>query len=779
MPARTPRNHQRRSTCIIDALEPRRLLCANGRSLDHGVVHPIVEELSNFSSSRVGSSSSLSASESTAASIVWVNRGVTTGTNNDRFNDIFGASAEAARRVVDQALIDAARMVGSFNYATPASYNLTLSMGSAGSGFGAVAFLNGLLGGKPRTGSITLQGGNSNSADPFKGWFVDPTPDDDSEFLGTIQHAFTGSAQSGSPASGKPDFYTVVTHEVMHTLGLTGGLNAWSSRTTDTGIADNAEGGGVGRFFHFQGPSISHLLSSNNGGPGGQDANAAVHSAGFISRTFNGTTYVGQNDIGNAVYEFGVRYKPNLAFSLMFKDAYGYSGANPAQHGSFYAALDRTTGLLTVRGSNTSNFTNAIESADAISVRVLGSELLVSVDIGTDPGGTGALPGLGNLPAWEHRFNLNDVSSVLIQSGAGNDTITVGPDVPVQVIVDAGGGTDALIFEARAGGSDFVFTPGTFAGSAQGTWAGTESISIIGGAGNDSLAISAGVTLPVNVAGNGGFDQITYNGSNSVDAVVLNNLTLTAAVNLSHSGIERFVLNTLASADTFDISGAVVAVIRTGTGNDLITVNAGARVIFDSPEPNIASLNLNPGASAEILAGGSNTMKLGTLSVDGTFDLNDNPLIVSSTPFATIRSLIANGYNADGWNGTAPAITSSVAASSTINDGLGHASAGNIGVNTFGGLPVSGSDTTVFLILAGDNNLDRSVNFNDLLSLVRNYNRSGIWSSGDFNFDNTVGFEDLVLLTRNYNLTLSVSPLVLTGNSRKSDRTSGARDVLV
>jgi hypothetical protein len=103
-------------------------------------------------------------------------------------------------------------------------------------------------------------------------------------------------------------------------------------------------------------------------------------------------------------------------------------------------------------------------------------------------------------------------------------------------------------------------------------------------------------------------------------------------------------------------------------------------------------------------------------------------------------------------------------------------------VSTFGGLPVAGSDTTVLLTLAGDNNLDRSVNFNDLLSLVRNYNRSGFWSSGDFNFDNTVGFEDLVLLTRNYNLSLAASaipsPIASTSNARKSVTTSNAHDIL-
>src|SRR5262245_54564851 len=38
------------------------------------------------------------------STILWTNRGVTNGADNDRFNDVFGANAEAARRVADAVL---------------------------------------------------------------------------------------------------------------------------------------------------------------------------------------------------------------------------------------------------------------------------------------------------------------------------------------------------------------------------------------------------------------------------------------------------------------------------------------------------------------------------------------------------------------------------------------------------------------------------------------------------------------------------------------------------
>ena len=54
----------------------------------------------------------------------------------------------------------------------------------------------------------------------------------------------------------------------------------------------------------------------------------------------------------------------------------------------------------------------------------------------------------------------------------------------------------------------------------------------------------------------------------------------------------------------------------------------------------------------------------------------------------------------------------------------------------------------------GDTNYDNVVDFADLLTLAKNYNKSGdgtvFWESGDFNFDWTVNFDDLLTLAKNY-----------------------------
>jgi hypothetical protein len=64
-----------------------------------------------------------------------------------------------------------------------------------------------------------------------------------------------------------------------------------------------------------------------------------------------------------------------------------------------------------------------------------------------------------------------------------------------------------------------------------------------------------------------------------------------------------------------------------------------------------------------------------------------------------------------------------------------------------------------FFVLPGDANRDRTVNFNDLLILARNYNTtSAIWSQGDFNGDGVVNFGDLLILAKAYNQALPATP---------------------
>lgn len=77
-------------------------------------------------------------------------------------------------------------------------------------------------------------------------------------------------------------------------------------------------------------------------------------------------------------------------------------------------------------------------------------------------------------------------------------------------------------------------------------------------------------------------------------------------------------------------------------------------------------------------------------------------------------------------------------------------------VNTTVGVAGSDADHWVKVLKSseyGDSNLDRTVNFDDLLTLAQNYGVTGdpSWSVGNFNGDGAVNFDDLLTLAQNYN----------------------------
>ena len=398
------------------------------------------------------------------STITWTNRG-NTGNDTDLFNDTFGVNANAARAVVDGVIQQWEDIIVDWNRPTFGNnIDVVINMSAGGTGFGGSAGTGFDGNGYPISGGVTLLRGNDITGDGVgdgDGWFLDPTPLDNVEFDGSIQHAFSANASGGSPANGTFDFYTLFNLELTHVLGITSsaaGLiqNPLSGQVVDTGIADNAEGGGIGNYFVFDGPSVTHLMTSNNGGAGGSDFGTLVHSAGpndaaqpiAFNSLFRGTVDLrGAEDHGNAIFEFNRRYGNADYLALIIQDAYGATIATPTSlQGNFYQQLDTATGELIIRGGQ-----NGL-SDDVISITRSGADLIVSTDIGNDTPGTGPNGDASDIPAYVTTFTVAQVNSIRIEAGDGDDSITLdGSVIPAGGgTIDGGAGTNTLTVTGTA-----------------------------------------------------------------------------------------------------------------------------------------------------------------------------------------------------------------------------------------------------------------------------------------------------------------------------------------
>jgi hypothetical protein len=539
---------------ITEALEPRRLLCS--LPIEHREDIPdLVEDVwivdglktTNYFDGKYNllhsttepftATADRSASEGNeAASIVWVNRGISAGANDDRFSSVFGGNANAARAVMDAAIEQWRRVIGDFNYSDGSDgFSLTVRMASSGTSLGASANVSSWLNGKPKAGSITMGRGSNGSG---SGWFLDPTPFDHSEFNGTIVNAFAGDAPVGSPARNLSDFLTVANLEIAHTVGLFTAPSAWNGFNIDLNVNDAAGGATGSDLYRFNGSTIRHLNTEFDSGAGA--FGSAVHTAEPQSVTVSGVVYNGAQDAGNAYYEGSRRYLVPETLRLMFDESLNYSTVPAAQFGSMYAILDQSTGVLTVRGGD-SHDANVI---DRITINRSGSTFTVSVDPDIDVPGTGSLPGAGDLGAWTTNFNAADVNSIVIDTGGGNDVITInGLPSGTPVTINAGSGNDTV----SVGGGDFDTNV-------------SSNITYNGGSGTNRLVIN-------DVSDGLGSDSHTLNPGSYTKSV--------GDVITFDTAVTEIILNASGQADAIAVTGIRSgngATINGGDGNDTITL---------------------------------------------------------------------------------------------------------------------------------------------------------------------------------------------------------------
>jgi hypothetical protein len=584
------------------------------------------------------------------STIAWTNRGGPSN-DSDHFGAAFGANAAAARLVVDAAIDNWERIIPNFNTAAitgvPANtINVAITMEEFGNGnttLGSTILTQVDATGRPREGNIKLDFNGSSNNNGFA-WFVDSTPNDNSEFLRIDggYDAYFGNAASGTPAFQKNDLFFVASHELFHLLGLGASsslkLNSTPGLVTNTGILD---GNGPGTLWTFDGPSIQLGLTSANGNssfPGPVHMANGTQTIPASAQFPNGLR--GGGGIGINAGPSSSRKLPSLVDSLFLRDAYGYTTVDPEQFGTFYSVLNSTTKELTVRGHAGNLFPDQIRITESNGV------ITTSVDRIGD-----LFPNFAPVDAFVTSYPVGSVSRItVIGTDADNITIDRGVTVPINVVggatnfnslVMVGNGineTFAVNGNSITGdlGNQFFRTTVTFSDISTIAIRGeggsdtfnfnaapqVDAISLFGGQGNDTFNISpiarnlsnsAGTLL--STFGNDGTDQLTLDDRNDVanrtfvitsSRVTRNNSRVT-----DYQSMESLVLNGGQGGDILNVQSAAAGVsltLRSGAGNDSFNVGQN-----NSLSGILGNLTLTGEA-------GTNTVRLNDQNSSGSID---------------------------------------------------------------------------------------------------------------------------------------------------------------
>jgi Ca2+-binding RTX toxin-like protein len=468
-------------------------------------------------------------------SISWINQ----GDPSDGFDSAFGSDAAAARAVVVEAIDSWERVITNFNF-TPGNGNdhqVTISMATTGTGHGGETTITAILDGKPTASSITLLRGNDLTSDGLGdggGYYIDPTPRFYDEYT-TIENVFSAFVVNDTSY----DLLTLVNHELMHSMGIAGDASLLFQSggfLTDTGSFDSSGG----RLFAFQGDTISHLMTSNNGG---LDAGVAVHTAAAESEAivqFENEYYWGAEDLGNPFLLPGRRLIPNT-IAMILEDAYDYTVTLPDRFGTFYSNGCYSTGS---------------GGSEVLTIIRVGNTLTSKINFAIDVPGTGHLPGPGDAGPFISIFDLDFwgpcYEHVQVHAGGGDDTINA----------DGGGGHLYLYGED---GNDWIDNDGPSSGA---------NSYIFGGAGDDILQSR---DASDELSGGDGYDTIWGGGGNDVVKGGSENDFLKGGTGNDYidGGSNRDTLYGQDGNDTL-IGGLGADDMRGGAGNDSFDGGDGA-----------------------------------------------------------------------------------------------------------------------------------------------------------------------------------------------------------
>lgn len=189
---------------------------------------------------------------------------------------------------------------------------------------------------------------------------------------------------------------------------------------------------------------------------------------------------------------------------------------------------------------------------------------------------------------------------------------------------------------------------------------------------------------------------------------------------------------------TFNVFAAGSGMLTT-TGNEIVQGDSVSWVM-DTTVPTVTATSAGPEGGAPLV------VRVTFSDVVTGLTANDLALVpASGTPITP---------GAVSWD--AASRTAKFTFSGALANGNYTAQMAANAVTDSAGNPLAAGASIPTFVLAGDVNRDRAVNFNDLLTLARNYNGTGKnWADGDLTGDGLVNFNDLLILARAYNTTLA------------------------
>lgn len=383
-----------------------------------------------------------------------------------------------------------------------------------------------------------------------------------------------------------------------------------------------------------------------------------------------------------------------------------------------------------------------------------------ALSLATSAGFTvGAIGGDALVPP---RNGISAAGNVTLVPNSGILTISADISAAMLTLWPQSGGVD------QTGGTITAAALIQPAGAAPSTYAG----SIFTGAGGLQLTASDfSMTGPINL--NSGPLTMADTGSATISGPISGSggLVMSGPGMLTLAAANTYTGTTTVTAGTLIVAAAgALPAVQNVVNNGALQINAnsspGSITGTGSLSVNTALLAIPSFSQGAVAIQGLGTLKLqaaspttstaSSLSIDtgSKLDMTTNSVRInysgSTDPIASIRSYLSSGYAGGTWSGNG-IVTS--AGDSTHALGFGDSADG----------VVPGLTANTILIRftrVGDVNLDGVVGFADLITVARNYGKTGRnWDQGDINYDGAVGFDDLLAVARNYGATAALEPV--------------------